>query len=167
MSCYNRAGRDYLSGGIRYIQFERYIRYRAPAFKPRTITQYKEQRRKPLPKPLNYYKMLNSLLLTALLRVVAAVAQAATNCSGQKLGSATKIPFGKIITSCTTPKSFALSFNDGPFQFTTTLLDLLKNANIKATFFIKGDNFGKISESKTEVQRILNEGHQIGSHTYI
>ncbi|QLI73828.1 Chitin deacetylase [Metarhizium brunneum] len=37
---------------------------------------------------------------------------------------------------------------------------------MKATFFVNGDNFGKISDRKIEVQRMLSEGHQIGSHTF-
>ncbi|PHH78849.1 hypothetical protein CDD80_6139 [Ophiocordyceps camponoti-rufipedis] len=45
-------------------------------------------------------------------------------------------------------------------------LDKLKAANKKATFFVNGDNFSKISERAPEVKRMLAEGHQLGSHTF-
>lgn len=72
-----------------------------------------------------------------------------------------------VITGCAVPNSFALTFDDGPHIFTKTLLDTLKQADIKATFFVNGDNFGKIEDRKEELHRMMNEGHQIGSHTYV
>ncbi|KAF4589725.1 hypothetical protein GQ602_003614 [Ophiocordyceps camponoti-floridani] len=77
-----------------------------------------------------------------------------------------KVQFGKIITNCTVPNSYALSFDDGPHIFTMEALDKLKAANKKATFFVNGDNFSKISERAPEVKRMIAEGHQLGSHTF-
>jgi peptidoglycan/xylan/chitin deacetylase (PgdA/CDA1 family) len=37
----------------------------------------------------------------------------------------------------------ALTFDDGPFIYTSHILDLLKQYNASATFFITGNNNGK------------------------
>ena len=42
---------------------------------------------------------------------------------------------GSIITSCTTSGVVALSFDDGPFQYTQSIVDQLTNAGHRATFF--------------------------------
>lgn len=85
--------------------------------------------------------------------------------SGSSSGSS--IPFGEPITKCRDQNAFALSFDDGPFQFTDTLLDTLQKNKLKATFFVNGKNFGNISNMASVLKRMLNEGHQIGSHTYV
>lgn len=58
----------------------------------------------------------------------------------------------------------ALTFDDGPnAMYTNTLLDGLKERGMKATFFLIGENI----EGKEEiVQRMYQEGHLIGNHTY-
>lgn len=58
----------------------------------------------------------------------------------------------------------SLTFDDGPNQvFTPRVLELLKQYNAKATFFLIGKNAEKHSEL---VQDILRQGHTIGNHTY-
>lgn len=61
------------------------------------------------------------------------------------------------------PKIAYLTFDDGPSNLTPKVLDILKNENVKATFFVCGNNseFGR----KT-LKRILDEGHTIGNHSY-
>ena len=57
-----------------------------------------------------------------------------------------------------------LTFDDGPIpEVTEWVLDILKEENIKATFFCIGDN---IQKHPTLYQRILNEGHKTGNHTF-
>lgn len=62
------------------------------------------------------------------------------------------------------PKTVALTFDDGPDpKFTPQILDALKKADVRATFFIIGGN----GEKKPELlRRIFAEGHDIGNHTY-
>ncbi len=60
-------------------------------------------------------------------------------------------------------KEVALTFDDGPSEFTPRFLDLLKEKNIKATFFCIGKQIEKYPET---FQRIIAEGHTIGNHTY-
>ncbi|MVX34456.1 polysaccharide deacetylase family protein [Myroides sp. LoEW2-1] len=57
-----------------------------------------------------------------------------------------------------------LTFDDGPIpQVTEWVLDLLQHYNIKATFFCIGDN---IRKHPSVFKRIINEGHQVGNHTF-
>lgn len=56
-----------------------------------------------------------------------------------------------------------LTFDDGPSNLTETNLDILKQNNVKATFFV----VGSYAENRKEVlKRIVDEGHSIGIHTY-
>ena len=57
----------------------------------------------------------------------------------------------------------ALTFDDGPTEFTPLALDLLKKNNIQGTFFC----IGKQIEKHPDIfNRILAEGHLIGNHSY-
>ncbi|MBV8279809.1 MAG: polysaccharide deacetylase family protein, partial [Verrucomicrobia bacterium] len=58
----------------------------------------------------------------------------------------------------------AMTFDDGPSPETTPrLLDILKQRNIKATFFMIGQN---AQANPAIVQRILADGHEIGNHSW-
>src|SRR6476660_1273084 len=58
----------------------------------------------------------------------------------------------------------AITFDDGPDpRWTPKVLDILKAANVKATFFVVGVNAERYPAL---VRRIVNEGHEIGNHTY-
>lgn len=59
-----------------------------------------------------------------------------------------------------------LTFDDGPSnKITPKILDILKENNIKATFFVCGSNIKDQSDSKMLIKRALEEGHSIGNHT--
>ncbi|CAG7556383.1 unnamed protein product, partial [Fusarium equiseti] len=73
---------------------------------------------------------------------------------------------GVTIYSCTTPGTVALTFDDGPFVYTESVLDQLASAGFKATFFLNGYNLGNIEDYQSTVDRMINEGHQVASHTY-
>lgn len=63
-----------------------------------------------------------------------------------------------------TQKKIYLTFDDGPVStITPWVLDILKQHNIKATFFCVGDNVQKHAEI---YQRILTEKHAVGNHTF-
>lgn len=60
-------------------------------------------------------------------------------------------------------KFVALTFDDAPDSFyTDKLLDILKEENVKATFFVLGN---KVKEHPEIIERIFNEGHLIGNHS--
>lgn len=56
-----------------------------------------------------------------------------------------------------------LTFDDGPSENTAKILDILKEKNIKATFFVIGK---EDEESKALYQRIIAEGHTLGMHSF-
>ena len=61
-------------------------------------------------------------------------------------------------------KSIYLSFDDGPHpEVTSLVLDILKEYNAKATFFCIGKN---VAAYPSVYQRIIDEGHAVGNHTY-
>ncbi|KAH8194693.1 hypothetical protein TruAng_011148 [Truncatella angustata] len=82
------------------------------------------------------------------------------------------VPYGVSISHCTVNGKVALTFDDGPYIYTSELLDTLKKNSVKATFFIVGNNGGKgqIELSSTGypavIQRMYADGHQIGSHSW-
>ncbi|HEY3974323.1 MAG TPA: polysaccharide deacetylase family protein, partial [Candidatus Sulfotelmatobacter sp.] len=62
------------------------------------------------------------------------------------------------------PNKVALTFDDGPDpQWTPKILDVLKQKNATATFFLIGIQADKFSGI---VKRIYNEGNTIGNHTF-
>ena len=57
----------------------------------------------------------------------------------------------------------ALTFDDGPSKYTTSLLDGLRKRGVRATFFLQG----QCIEGKEEVIKQMQEdGHLIGNHTF-
>jgi peptidoglycan/xylan/chitin deacetylase (PgdA/CDA1 family) len=83
-----------------------------------------------------------------------------------KFGS---VPYGASITKCTVPGKIALTFDDGPCEFTGQVLDTLEANGAKGTFFVVGasGDAGIASGKYTSVlKRMVANGHQIGSHSY-
>lgn len=60
------------------------------------------------------------------------------------------------------PKVY-LTFDDGPSENTAKILDILKEKNVKATFFVIGQ---EDEESKALYRRIVEEGHTLGMHSF-
>ena len=73
--------------------------------------------------------------------------------------------YGQVFSEVSTnQKVVALTFDDGPYPpYTDMVLDVLKEAGVPATFFVIGQNVEKHPETTA---RIVEEGHQIGNHTY-
>ncbi|KAL1882008.1 hypothetical protein VTK73DRAFT_2990 [Phialemonium thermophilum] len=87
-----------------------------------------------------------------------------------KLGS---VPVsGAGIYDCVNPGEIAVTFDDGPYIYTSDLLDKLASYGARATFFITGNNLGKgmINDPSTPypaiIRRMHKDGHQICSHTW-
>lgn len=61
-------------------------------------------------------------------------------------------------------KNIYLTFDDGPSKnVLPKILDILKEKNVKATFFV----IGKEIEGKEDIlKRVFNEGHSIGLHSF-
>ena len=73
--------------------------------------------------------------------------------------------FGNIVSHVSTDnKVVALTFDDGPTEGATgTILALLQQEGVKATFFLTGR---EIEANPAEASKIIAAGHQIGNHSY-
>ncbi|KAF5364669.1 hypothetical protein D9758_005644 [Tetrapyrgos nigripes] len=84
----------------------------------------------------------------------------------------------QVVTTCSTPNTVALTFDDGPMIYGQELVDLLDQNGIKGTFFYKpdlmlrlpldGNNWRCIydSDMMANVKYAYNHGHQVASHTW-
>ncbi len=59
-------------------------------------------------------------------------------------------------------KLVALTFDDGPSVYTDQILSILKQNDVKATFFMLGENARALPD---QVQHVKDGGHQIANHT--
>ena len=56
-----------------------------------------------------------------------------------------------------------LTFDDGPSEITTQLLDVLDTCNVKATFFVVGK---RVEMYPDQTNDIISRGHAVGLHSY-
>ncbi len=73
--------------------------------------------------------------------------------------------FGDLIHRVDTDEMVvALTFDDGPTpEYTPVILALLDEHDVKATFFLTGD---EITRNREQAMQILSAGHVIGNHSY-
>ena len=64
---------------------------------------------------------------------------------------------------CSAVKCVALTFDDGPGPYTDRLLQILKDNDAKATFFLIGN---KVAANPAGAKRIADAGMEIGNHTW-
>lgn len=75
-------------------------------------------------------------------------------CTGGSAGLVTNGPRGR--------RAVALTFDDGPSEYTPGFLDVLRRKHARATFFEIGQ---EMAGRESTMQRILREGSEIGNHT--
>ncbi|KAF2745286.1 carbohydrate esterase family 4 protein [Sporormia fimetaria CBS 119925] len=73
---------------------------------------------------------------------------------------------GKVIQQCNAPGQIALAYDDGPYQYTQTLVDTLTRGGAKGTFFVTGTLYGCIYNHRQALQNAYAAGHQIASHSW-
>ncbi|MRJ07959.1 DUF3298 domain-containing protein [Ornithobacterium rhinotracheale] len=69
----------------------------------------------------------------------------------------------EVAVDCSKVPCVALTFDDGPSDYTPKLLDILKENDVKATFFVLGKS---AQVQQKTIQRAYSEGHEIESHTW-
>ncbi|KAI8984629.1 hypothetical protein BDF20DRAFT_911706 [Mycotypha africana] len=83
----------------------------------------------------------------------------------------------QVIETCTVPGTIALTFDDGPYEYTWDLAETLKKNGVKATFFMNGENWVDVNTQSVQtsagkktykqvIKHVYDMGHQLGSHTY-
>lgn len=77
----------------------------------------------------------------------------------------------KILNGTSNKKIAYITFDDGPYYLTHSVLQVLRDNNVKATFFTIGrdkdtcyDN--RAAECASMYKKIVDEGHTIANHTY-
>ncbi|HTY35074.1 polysaccharide deacetylase family protein [Mycobacterium sp.] len=91
--------------------------------------------------------------------VVGVVAAAAVLVIGGLTGHVTRADN----LSCSVVKCVALTFDDGPGPYTDRLLQVLKDADAKATFFLIGN---KVAANPAGAKRVADAGMEFGNHTW-
>lgn len=88
-------------------------------------------------------------------------------------GAALVVPSGaahlEFFVDADDPRDVALTFDDGPEAGAQTLeiLDVLARERVKGTFFVNTNNYVDVRASsvgRRTIERIVGEGHEIGSH---
>jgi peptidoglycan/xylan/chitin deacetylase (PgdA/CDA1 family) len=79
-----------------------------------------------------------------------------------RLKAGTKITQERVYEQPDQPTVY-LTFDDGPGKLTPAVLDILKEEQVPATFFVLGEYVNQYPE---HVKRMVAEGHAIGNHTY-
>ena len=64
---------------------------------------------------------------------------------------------------CSQVKCVALTFDDGPSPYTDRLLQILKDNDAKATFFMIGN---KVAANPAGAKRVADAGMEVGNHTW-
>ncbi|KAF6758198.1 carbohydrate esterase family 4 protein [Ephemerocybe angulata] len=73
-----------------------------------------------------------------------------------------------VYTHCTAANKVALTFDDGPYNYLTDIVNTLDAAGAKGTFFFNGNNWGCIYDTtlRGKVKYAYDHGHQVASHTW-
>ncbi|KAK8209430.1 hypothetical protein IWZ01DRAFT_436186 [Phyllosticta capitalensis] len=78
-----------------------------------------------------------------------------------------KLPSGQLMFACKRPNSFAFAIDDGDPTMAQQVLNIIKEENIKVTFFTVG---APLVDPSTNLSNVYNEmmsaGHQIALHSY-
>lgn len=72
-------------------------------------------------------------------------------------------PAPEDIYGCPQDHHWALTFDDGPSNYTSELLDILDKEDVKATFCVMGAH---VEQYPDVLKRAYESGHQIASHTF-
>ncbi|KAL5392163.1 hypothetical protein DPSP01_000683 [Paraphaeosphaeria sporulosa] len=78
-----------------------------------------------------------------------------------------KLESGDLVFACKRPNSFAFAIDDGSPEYSQQVLKIIKEENIKVTFFTVGAPLLDASTNLTNVYREMEAaGHQIALHSY-
>ncbi|WP_432156249.1 polysaccharide deacetylase family protein [Streptomyces sp. bgisy153] len=104
--------------------------------------------------------------------VAASLALAVAGCAGLDTTAPSSVRAGSAPTAqarfgtvdCRHAKCIALTFDAGPSEHSARLLDILKEKQVPATFFLLGKRH--IDTYPELVRRMAAEGHEVASHTW-
>lgn len=83
------------------------------------------------------------------------------------LSAAAPCPEGvQVVENCKQSGQVAWTFDDGPYQWESDIMNKFEAKGAKATFFLNGNNYGCIYDRADQVKEMFNRGHTLGSHTW-
>ncbi|KAI1431239.1 carbohydrate esterase family 4 protein [Xylaria sp. CBS 124048] len=71
---------------------------------------------------------------------------------------------GKVITTCSKPNVLALAYDDGPYQYSSSLIDTLDAAGVKGTFFYTGTLYECIYNQSAAIKKAFEHGRMTHPH---
>lgn len=77
-------------------------------------------------------------------------------------GRASTLMAPSVYHGCRDRPALALTFDDGPSESTPALLDLLREYDVRATFFMCGRNVRRLP---AVARAVVGAGHEVGNHT--
>ncbi len=96
-------------------------------------------------------------------RLATPFGQRLSSASGVAFDAPPAVPAGLEWIDCALLPCVALTYDDGPSRHTPRLLDELRDARATATFYVLGQY---ASNRPAIIQRMADEGHEIGGHTW-
>ncbi|KLU81781.1 glycosyl hydrolase [Magnaporthiopsis poae ATCC 64411] len=79
----------------------------------------------------------------------------------------TKLPSGNLVFACKRPNSFAFAIDDGVPALAQQVMDIIREENIKVTFFTVGAPLEDLSTNLSAIYRdMMGRGHQLALHSY-
>lgn len=88
------------------------------------------------PNPTLSYFPFNKMRSSFLIALAAVAAVSAAPAPLEKRAAK-----AQLITTCSVPGTIALTFDDGPYEYTWALAETLKKEGVTATFFMNGNNW--------------------------
>ncbi|KAL8298349.1 hypothetical protein RB597_006807 [Gaeumannomyces tritici] len=78
-----------------------------------------------------------------------------------------KLPSGNLVFACKRPNSFAFAIDDGVPALAQQVMDIIREENIKVTFFTVGAPLEDASTNLSAIYRdMMGRGHQLALHSY-
>lgn len=74
---------------------------------------------------------------------------------------------GDLVFKCKVPNTFAFAIDDGNPEFAQEVLKILRDEDVKVTFFAVGSGLADETTNLSNVYKeALSEGHQVGLHSW-
>lgn len=114
----------------------------------------------------SFFAMLCSLVIVGFVFLVIKIDERNLSLKNDNINTTEVKQYGDEDTNLTVEseveKIAYITIDDGPSKYTNDILDILKENDVKATFFMIDGNMKKY---KDEVNRIVSEGHGAGFHS--
>jgi len=99
---------------------------------------------------------MKKLFLVAIMTAAISLVACGTSGIGEEVGT--------VPPPLENPSGFvAITFDDGPFPWTGRLLDILAEHQVRATFFLIGNN---IQNNRAQAEAIFAAGHDLANHSW-